>query len=63
LLRLLVLLLRRYPSIALNVFLKDIPSTLIGKARARLRRLHHGLAKSMNAENGRRLIGNPDECH
>lgn len=60
---LLLLLFRRYPSIALKVLLKDIPSALIGKVRARLRRPHRGKAKSMNAESGRRfLIGNPDSC-
>lgn len=60
---LLLLLFRRYPSLGLKVLLKDIPSALIGKVRARLHRLHRGTAKSMNAESGRRfLIGNPDSC-
>ncbi len=57
---LLLLLFRRYPSIALKVLLKDMPSALIGRVRARLRRLHRGTAKPMNAEIGRRfLIGEP----
>ena len=61
---LLLLLFRRYPSIALKVLLKDIPSALIGKVRARLRRLRRGIAKPMKAETGQRfLIGEPDQCH
>ncbi len=60
---LLRLLFRRYPSMTLKVLLKDIPYTLIGKVRARLRRPHRGTSRSMTVESGRRfLIGNPDSC-
>ena len=61
---LLLLLFRRYPSIAMKVLLKDIPAALIGKARARLRRQHSDTARSINAESGQRfVIGDPDKCH
>ena len=61
---LLLLLFRRYPSIAMKVLLMDIPTAVIGKVRARLRRPHRDTARSINAESGRRfVIGNPDQCH
>jgi glycosyltransferase involved in cell wall biosynthesis len=61
---LLLLLARRYPSIALEILLKDVPSALIRKVRARVRKLLRGKAKSMNAATGQRfLIGEPDSCH
>jgi len=60
---LLLLLLRCYPSIALTVLLKDIPSALIGKVRARLRGPHPGTSEPATARSGRRfVIGNPDSC-
>jgi glycosyltransferase involved in cell wall biosynthesis len=61
--RLLLLLFRRYPSVALRVLLNDIPSRLFAKARAWMGMSHRGTVDSMNAERGRRfLIGNPDSC-
>ena len=60
---LLLLLFRRYPSIAATVLLNDIPAALIGKARARLRRPHRDQTRSAAAEHGQRfVIGNPDTC-
>jgi hypothetical protein len=61
---LLLLLFRRYPSIAMKVLLMDIPAALIGRARARLRRPRRDTARSINGESGQRFaIGNPDKCH
>lgn len=61
---LVLLLFRRYPTIALIVLLKEIPFALIEKGHARLRRTNLGLAKPMNAQTGRRfLIGESGECH
>jgi glycosyltransferase involved in cell wall biosynthesis len=60
----LLLLFRRYPSVALIVLLRDIPSALIEKVRAPLRRLRRRIARSTNTQAARRfLIGKPDECH
>ena len=60
---LLLLLYRRYPSVALSVLLKQTPSALSAKVRVGLRKRHPRKAKSKNAEIGRRfLIGNPDSC-
>ena len=56
-----LLLFRRYPSVALEVLLKDIPFRLFAKVRAWMGMADRGTAKSM--KRGRRfLIGNPDSC-
>jgi glycosyltransferase involved in cell wall biosynthesis len=61
--RLLVLLWRCYPSVAMTVLLKDIPGALIGKAHVRLRSSQAATSKPTSAKSARRfLIGNPDSC-
>jgi len=58
---LLRVLLRRYPSIALKVLLKDVTLTAIVRVRDRLRRLSRGIAKPTKAERDQRfLIGDLD---
>ena len=60
---LLLSLLRRYPSVVLEVLLRDIPSALIGKVRARLQRAQRRTAGPNHAASGRRfLIGSPESC-